>query len=173
MNATEIANNLKEELNNDIIDVSNNITSLESTMNGAFKDGIIDKAEYIAIKEKINSLETEKEDIDRSYRLLYDNAYLSQETKALLKTAYDEYNNSHVGLIKYIDETIGDRVATKEEKNNIDGLLSVYVTKLGNYKVSQTNAINDIANNNASNMTEALKTELNSNVKDVSDKTNA
>ena len=173
VNATEIANNLKEELNNDIIDVSNNIASLESTMNGAFKDGIIDKAEYIAIKEKIDSLETEKEDIDRSYRLLYDNAYLGQEIKTLLKTAYDEYNNSHVGLIKYIDETIGDRVATKEEKNNIDGLLSVYVTKLGNYKVTQTNAINDIANNNASNMTEALKTELNSNIKDVSDKTNA
>ena len=46
-------------------------------------------------------------------------------------------------------------------------------TKLGKYKVAQTNAINDIANNNASNMTEALKTELNSNIKDVSDKTNA
>ena len=172
-----IAKTQLSDLNNtiqqDISNVEQSVTNLEKTMNGAFKDGIIDEAEYIAIKENINSLQLEREDIDKNYQNLSTNEFISESVLSALTSAYNAYTAKHDALIDYIYKTIGDRVATDKERARIEVLLDEYGVALANYGTAQTNAINDIASNNSSAIAEALRNELNSNIKDVSDRADA
>ena len=164
---------LNNTIQQDISNVEQSVTNLENTMNGAFKDGIIDEAEYIAIKENINSLQLEREDIDKNYQNLSTNEFISESVLSALTSAYNTYTAKHDALIDYIYETIGDRVATDEERAHIEALLDEYGVALADYGTAQTNAINDIASNNSSAIAEALRNELNSNIKDVSDRADA
>lgn len=164
---------LNNTIQQDISKVKQSVTNLEDTMNGAFKDGIIDEAEYIAIKENINSLQLEREDIDKNYQNLSTNEFISESVLTALTSAYNTYTAKHDALIDYINETIGDRVATDEERARIEVLLNEYGVALADYGTAQTNAINDIASNNSSAIAEALRNELNSNIKDVSDRADA
>lgn len=172
-----IAKTQLSDLNNtiqqDISNVKQSVTNLGNTMNGAFKDGIIDEAEYIAIKENINSLQLEREDIDKNYQNLSTNEFISESVLSALTSAYNTYTTKHDALIDYIYKTIGDRVATDKERARIEVLLDEYGVALANYGTAQTNAINDIASNNSSAIAEALRNELNSNIKDVSDRADA
>lgn len=170
--ATEQINDLNDLLKQDIKNVSDSLGSLENTMNNSFRDGIINEAEYTAILESLKRLDTEKLDIDKNYKNLYSDINLSSTVKTNLKNKYDSYVSSHNNLTNYINNTIGDRVATEEEKAQIKILLNAYNVALSDYGVTQTQAINDIANNSANGMLESYKQLVNKDISDINQKIN-
>src|SRR5699024_8074241 len=93
----------KKELQNEVDDVSDSINDLSDTMHGAFKDGVIDESEKIAIRQNLSILASEKADIDKQYTTLYTNADLTGTPKTNLKTAYDNYVTSYNSLISTIN----------------------------------------------------------------------
>lgn len=165
-------NDLNDLLKQDIKNVSDSLGSLENTMNNSFRDGIINEAEYTAILESLKRLDTEKLDIDKNYNNLYSDINLSSTVKTNLKNKYDSYVSSHNNLTNYINNTIGDRVATEEEKAQIKILLNSYNVALSDYGVAQTQAINDIANNSANGMLESYKQLVNKDISDINQKIN-
>lgn len=165
-------NDLNDLLKQDIKNVSDSLGSLENTMNNSFRDGIINEAEYTAILESLKRLDTEKLDIDKNYNNLYSDINLSSTIKTNLKNKYDSYVSSHNNLTNYINNTIGDRVATEEEKAQIKILLNAYNVALSDYGVAQTQAINDIANNSANKMLESYKQLVNKDISDINQKIN-
>ena len=167
---TEQINDLNDLLKQDIKNVSDSLGSLENTMNNSFRDGIINEAEYTAILESLKRLDTEKLDIDKNYNNLYSDINLSSTIKTNLKNKYDSYVSSHNNLTNYINNTIGDRVATEEEKAQIKILLNAYNVALSDYGVAQTQAINDIANNSANKMLESYKQLVNKDISDINQK---
>ena len=169
---TEQINDLNDLLKQDIKNVSDSLGSLENTMNNSFRDGIINEAEYTAILESLKRLDTEKLDIDKNYKNLYSDINLSSTVKTNLKNKYDSYVSSHNNLTNYINNTIGDRVATEEEKAQIKILLNAYNVALSDYGVTQTQAINDIANNSANKMLESYKQLVNKDISDINQKIN-
>ena len=169
---TEQINDLNDLLKQDIKNVSDSLGSLENTMNNSFRDGIINEAEYTAILESLKRLDTEKLDIDKNYNNLYSDINLSSTVKTNLKNKYDSYVSSHNNLTNYINNTIGDRVATEEEKAQIKILLNAYNVALSDYGVAQTQAINDIANNSANKMLESYKQLVNKDISDINQKIN-
>ena len=169
---TEQINDLNDLLKQDIKNVSDSLGSLENTMNNSFRDGIINEAEYTAILESLKRLDTEKLDIDKNYNNLYSDINLSSTVKTNLKNKYDSYVSSHNNLTNYINNTIGDRVATEEEKAQIKILLNAYNVSLSDYGVAQTQAINDIANNSANKMLESYKQLVNKDISDINQKIN-
>ena len=169
---TEQINDLNDLLKEDIKNVSDSLGSLENTMNNSFRDGIINEAEYTAILESLKRLDTEKLDIDKNYKNLYSDINLSSTVKTNLKNKYDSYVSSHNNLTNYINNTIGDRVATEEEKAQIKILLNAYNVALSDYGVAQTQAINDIANNSANGMLESYKQLVNKDISDINQKIN-
>lgn len=167
---TEQINDLNDLLKQDIKNVSDSLGSLENTMNNSFRDGIINEAEYTAILESLKRLDTEKLDIDKNYNNLYSDINLSSTVKTNLKNKYNSYVSSHNNLTNYINNTIGDRVATEEEKAQIKILLNAYNVALSDYGVIQTQAINDIANNSANGMLESYKELVNKDISDINKK---
>ena len=154
----------------DIKNVSDSVGSLENVMNNSFRDGIIDEAEYIAIVESMSRLETEKTDIDKNFNNLYSNLNLQGTAKTNLKSKYDAYVLAHNTLMSYVNDSIGDRVATEEERAEIEKLLTAYNTALAEFGVAQTEAINNIADNNANGMLKEYKKEVDADIKDINKK---
>ena len=118
----------------DIKDVSDAVSNLSTTINGAFKDGIIDEAEAKAIASNISILNAEKADIDAYYNKLYANTYLTGTAKTNLASAKTAYNTAHTNLINSINTAIADGKATATEKADVDAKFTAYNTALSTYK---------------------------------------
>lgn len=100
----------------EIDETSKALTSFEETVNGAFKDGIIEQAEAKAIEKYINTLNTEKADADAVYTKLYSNIYLLGTPKTDLLNSKITYNGAHTELIKAVNDAIADGRTTVAEK---------------------------------------------------------
>lgn len=122
------------DVQKEIDDVSDAVTNLDTTINGAFKDGIIDEAEAKAIASNINILNAEKADIDAYYTKLYANAYLTGTAKTNLASAKTAYNTAHANLISSINTAIADGKATATEKADVDAKFSAYNNALSAYQ---------------------------------------
>ena len=159
-------------LEEDIKNAMDSLDDLEETMNSSFRDGIIEEAEYNSIKESVSRLDSEKLDIDRNYENLYNNANLVDPVKSTYKVAYNNYVKAHNNLIQYIETTIGDRVATESEINNIRTKLDAYDDALATYKVEQNNALNAIADNSSTKKIDEYIELVEADIEDVNDKLN-
>ena len=122
------------DVQKEIDDVSDAVTNLDTTINGAFKDGIIDEAEAKAIASNINILNAEKADIDAYYTKLYANAYLTGTAKTNLASAKTAYKTAHANLISSINTAIADGKATATEKADVDDKFSAYNNALSAYQ---------------------------------------
>ena len=118
----------------DIKEVSDAVTNLNTTINGAFKDGIISEAEAKAIASNINVLNAEKADIDAYYDKLYANAYLTGTAKTNLASAKTAYNTAHTNLIDSINTAIADGKTTATEKADVDDKFTTYNNALSAYQ---------------------------------------
>lgn len=125
-----------EDVQKEIDDVSKALGSLDTTVNGAFKDGIVNKAETDLIKSNINVLEAEKKGIYAGYATLYNNQNLLLGSTAAtnLASAWSVYNTAHTNLINSINTAIADGKATAAEKADVDAKFTAYGAALANYE---------------------------------------
>ena len=118
----------------EIDETSKALTDFEGTVNGAFKDGVIEQAEAKAIEKYINTLNTEKADADAVYTKLYSNIYLLGSPKTDLLNSKITYNGAHTNLIKAVNDAIADGRTTLAEKNNVDSKFTAYKNAIADYK---------------------------------------
>ncbi|WP_301034771.1 hypothetical protein [Parabacteroides goldsteinii] len=151
----------------EIDETSKALTDFEGTVNGAFKDGVIEQAEAKAIEKYINTLNTEKADADAVYTKLYSNIYLLGSPKTDLLNSKITYNGAHTNLIKAVNDAIADGRTTVAEKNNVDSKFTAYKNAIADYKskVEAANkAIQDTlksySDNAASNVPDSFKDSL-------------
>lgn len=151
----------------EIGETSKALTDFEGTVNGAFKDGVIEQAEAKAIEKYINTLNTEKADADAVYTKLYSNIYLLGSPKTDLLNSKITYNGAHTELIKAVNDAIADGRTTVAEKNNVDSKFTAYKNAIADYKskVEAANrAIQDTlksySDNAASNVPDSFKDSL-------------
>lgn len=122
------------DVQKEIDDVSDAVTSLQNFTDQAFADGIITRSEAQAIASNINVLNAEKADIDAYYNKLYANAYLTGTAKTNLASAKTAYNTAHTNLINSINTAIADGKTTATEKADVDAKFSAYNNALSAYQ---------------------------------------
>lgn len=110
------------------------LNNFEDTVNGTFKDGIIEEAEAKAIEKYINTLNTEKAEADAAYNKLYANIYLLGTPKTDLLNSKITYNGAHTNLINSVNSAIADGKTTVAEKNDVDSKFTAYKNALADYK---------------------------------------
>ena len=143
--AIEAVNRAKADLEQEINHVSSSLNNLSSTMNGAFKDGIISEAETLAIAQDIKQIDKEKEDLDKQYSSIYNNPDLAGTEKSNLQIAKREYDEAHSALKSTIENVILDKEITSLERDNVTAKTSIYITKLATLSQRFNEAINAIA----------------------------
>lgn len=147
------ADGLKVDMEADIQQAKDAVTNLNETMNGSFKDGIINQVEALTIASNLATLDSEKKDIDNEYTTLYANAHLIGSAKNSLMERKGLYDNAHTHLVNTINTAIADNVISPEEQSAIDLAMGDYNTALGNYRVAVQNAIDAITDHKITNAT--------------------
>ena len=139
-------NNYKDTVNKELDDIKDAMDNLGDTLDEAFKDGIINEAEAIAIKQQIQNLEIEKKDIDSVYNSLYSNVDLTGTAKNNLYNAKASYNTAHTNLINAINDAIADKKISTDENTLVKRAFANYGTALATFRTKSEEALDAIAN---------------------------
>jgi phage minor structural protein len=170
----------KSELQSDITDVDLRVTSLNTYVDGSFYDGVITLAEAKSIEKYINSLNSEKLDLDNRYTKLFGNAYLTNAIyKTELSNAKTDFNSKHTALISAINTAISDGLTSATEKTAVDTAFANYRTALGRLSNAMEDALDDISINkaidkavdaetNAKSYADGLKAVIDGDISDLS-----
>ena len=122
------------------------VTNLNNYVDGAFKDGVIDDAEAIAIEKYKNSVNETRQAVEGTYKKIYGNVYLEDPAKSNLKSAYDELSLSITALLDTIDNAIVDMTTTDEEKEAVDMAYSNFSNMMQAYNEAVEEANEAIQN---------------------------
>lgn len=117
-------------VNSSFSGINTSINNLNTYVDGAFKDGVIDAAEAKAIEKYINTVNSEKGDSDSRYTEIYENINLVGTPKSELLTAKNNYDTAHTNLINSINFAIADGKTTVAEKADVDSKFMTYRTTL-------------------------------------------
>lgn len=154
-------NNYKDTVNKELDDIKDAMDNLGDTLDEAFKDGIIDEAEAIAIKQQIQNLEIEKKDIDSVYNSLYSNADLTGIAKNNLYNAKASYNTAHTNLINAINYAIADKKISTDENTLVKRAFANYGTALATFRTKSEEALDAIANKKKQDAIQYTDTQFN------------
>lgn len=139
------ANQVKLDLQGEVNDVYTAIGDLENTLNDSFKDGIISNAEAKAIQTHIQTLDTEKADVQAKTTAILLNNNLPVANNTTVDTAWNTYNTAHLDLIVEINNAIADGEVTPEESNAINSRFNAYRNALSTLTTRLEDAVDAIA----------------------------
>lgn len=173
-NAESYADGLKQEIDGDISALDQDVTDLNTYVDGSFRDGVIEEAEAKAIKKHLNELQSRKEEIDARYQSLYNNKYISGDTQTSLATAKSDFNTAHDALITAINDAIEDGKTTTSEADNVDSKFTTYETNISTISDRFETAVDNIAQNkansaesSANDYSDGLKQELDGDISTI------
>ncbi len=139
------ADDMKTDIDKSIGNVEESIDGLGEYIDGAFRDGVIDSSEVGAIRTYINTLNSEKANMDNRYNTIYGDTDLTGSYKTNLLSAKNAYNTAHTNLINTISSVISDGKVTEAERTSVDTRFTAYRTALGALSTRLDEAINSIA----------------------------
>ncbi|MCH5331497.1 MAG: hypothetical protein J1E33_03710 [Alistipes sp.] len=126
--------------------------SLKDFTDTAFADGIIDRAEAVAIEKYKNSVNETKKAVDASYSAVYNNTLLSGTPKSNLQAAKSAFDTAVANLLASVATASDDGIATAAEKADVDAkyatfndAYSTYTTRLEEAQAAIETAINTTA----------------------------
>jgi hypothetical protein len=114
----------------DLSDLSGTLSNFQTEVNGDFKDGLIETSEAKSIAKYINTITTEKADIDNQYTIVYGDANLLGLAKSNLLSAKSAYNSAHTNLINSINTAIADGKTTPTESADVTAKFTLYSNAL-------------------------------------------
>ena len=143
---TNKVNLTKEDLTNQINDVDNALNTLETTMEGVFRDGLLNDSEKTLLRDNLNLIAKEKADVDSDYETLYNNEDLLDPAKSKLQTTYNAFVDAQNSLATTINNIINkDGIIDNEDKASIDSAFEAWRVALGDYRNASLEAIDSIA----------------------------
>ena len=120
--ANQAASNAQEDAN----EAKQSVESLNTYVDGAFKDGIITETEAKAIATYINTVNSTKGSMDSTYTALYSNPYLTGTYKSLLYSAKRSFDSAVASLTSSINTAIADGKTTETEKDDVDSKFTAF-----------------------------------------------
>ena len=120
--ANQAASNAQEDAN----EAKQSVESLNTYVDGAFKDGIITESESKAIATYINTVNSTKGSMDSTYTALYSNPYLTGTYKSLLYSAKRSFDSAVASLTSSINTAIADGKTTETEKDDVDSKFTAF-----------------------------------------------
>lgn len=142
--ANAFTQNKINDINADITNVNNRVNNLDTYIDGAFSDGIIERSEAKAIEKYINSLNAEKTDVDNRYITVYNDTDLTGTAKSNLHNAKLSFNTAYSSLISSINSAIADGKTTPAEKQDVDNKFTAYRNAIGTLSTRFEQAIRAI-----------------------------
>ena len=119
-------NQAKQEALTAASNVQTNVDSLNTYVDGAFKDGVIDAAEAKAIEKYKNTINEAMAKAEASYNKVFANTYLEGAAKTALLNAKINLWGQRDTLLTTINNAIADGKTTVSEKNAVDSAFNTF-----------------------------------------------
>ena len=97
-----------QEVRGDLTGLNDAVSDLDEYVDGAFRDGVINDAESIAIKKYLNTVNESWADLQASYNVVYNNSSLTGTPKTNLKNAYNTLSTRKTSLINAINTAVSN-----------------------------------------------------------------
>ena len=97
-----------QEVRGDLTGLNDAVSDLDEYVDGAFRDGVINDAESIAIKKYLNTVNESWADLQASYNVVYNNSSLTGTPKTNLKNAYNTLSTRKTNLINAINTAVSN-----------------------------------------------------------------
>lgn len=124
--AQKYADQLWDELDEELADLTRDLGDTKDYIDGAFKDGVISETEARKIETYLNTLDSAKRAFDEEYNHLYNNSKISVDLQTNLATAKSNYDDHYTTLVTAINNAISDRLATVEEAQAVNQAFADY-----------------------------------------------
>lgn len=160
-------NGLKEELNNDLLDLKDNIGEIETTIKDTFEDSIITAQEKSRILTHLDMLDREFKDVEEQYNVLIANKYSSEQIRSEVGKHRSSYVATHSRLRTILTQVIEDGRIETEEREQVRQSLVQYSIDLSKYTSAITNALNNMSVNIASDVAATQAQQFNGILNEV------
>ncbi len=161
-------NKNKQEADREFRELNNILGDLETNIEDAIKDGILDEAEKEGIRLLLKQFDKEYKDVIAQYDKVYMNVDLSASDGSNLKSSKDSFVSSYNSLVSFIESLISKTTITESDKRNLDTKRSDYNTKHANFLKEMQGALDTIANNKINKLENKLGTRF-SKIEQTSD----
>lgn len=148
-----------DETNGAVDNLQGDVDNLGDYVDGAFADGIISKAEKVAIEKYLKSIASTKSDLDAVYTKLINNSNLSSSSTEYsnLSAAKTALNTAYNTLVNTINSAISDGKVTSSEKTAVNTAFDTFNSAVGTFSTRVKEAEEYIRNAIASAAEERAK----------------
>lgn len=122
----------------DLHDLSVDVSEMDEYIDGAFRDGVINDAESIAIKKYLNTVNESWADLRASYNVVYNNSSLTGTPKTNLKNAYNTLSTRKTSLVNAINTAVSN--PSSANITAVDTAFTNYNSAVGTFKNALENA---------------------------------
>ncbi len=171
---TSIINGIKDEvgtiageLENDINNIDNKINDLVFDVNGVFKDGIINEAETITIKNTLSQIEKESQELISRFNYVYNLPNLVNPHKSNLLNAKNIFLDKKNQLVNTINSISNDKKVTEDEKAIYNTHINEFTTALTNLNGSFDNCMEFVTDTKIDIELNKYKTQVDKEFEDV------
>lgn len=157
-NAVENQLNIfQKNVNAELEDLEDAYEAFKKTVEGAFRDGIIEDYELKILLSQAQSLDREKADVDALYNQLLNRADLTSSERSTLVSKYNSFSSTHQTLVSGIRLAIEDGKISDEELEAVTRALDSYPKALTDIRGYLHKLINDVITRVSSKAGDALK----------------
>ena len=165
----EAVNSAKEEVKAEITDVVTKVNSLDSYMNNALKDGILDEVERNHLRTLYEGISSEFLDTVAQYRSIAGNTHLTDEA---ILTVLEQHFNTYLTCFEVLTDAFNTlmeaTVLTGDDVETFKNAITDMRTASANLLQSLTNALTCISESQANEIVANAKLEIKQEVDDVS-----
>ena len=147
------------------------VDSLKNFTDGAFADGIVDRAEAAAIGKYTNSVNETRKAADAAYAEIYGNPLLGGTAKSNLQAAKSAFDTAAADLLAAIATAADDGIASPEEQADVDAKYTLFNNAYGTFgtRLEEANKYMLTAVNTASQGALQLSQELQGVVNNINE----
>ena len=134
----------QKNVNTELDDLSDTYEAFKKTVEGTFKDGIIEDYELKILLSQAQSLDREKADVDALYNQLLNRTDLISSERSTLVSKYNSFSSTHQTLVSGIRLAIEDGKISDEELEAVTIALENYPQALKDIREYLHKLISDV-----------------------------
>lgn len=176
-NSNTFAENLTNDLNDEVIDLKESLKGLNDSLEDALSDGIITTVEKSQLSDALMRFESEKQDVDNRFHNTYNHAHIVGTTNQVsLQTAKTAYNSAYSSLIAKVKQILNMTSVSHAIVEEYKALYQGFTRAVVAYSEEYERAVEfiqkgyaDTAEGEAKKYTDGLRMEVEADVKDIQD----
>lgn len=166
----EEINSAKEEIRAEVADVISQVNELDSFMNNALKDGILDEMERSRLTVLYETLTSEMTDVVSQYMSIINNPYLTNDTiLAVMEESFNTYLECYQKLTDILNAILESEIVIGEDVEAFRNAITDFKEASAMLHQSMNDALTSISETQANIIVEKAKKEIEAEIVGVSD----